>query len=596
MFYGFVRKAFDDPYSSASLIRRLVQDHAIGQWPAYGFAVAMMIVAAACSAAAAYLVGHAVNDAYVHRDLSAVIAVCLGIVAVTTLRGFASYGQAVEMGRISNRIVAANQNRLFEKIIRQGLPFFANRHSSEFSGRIIWGARAASDTLNLLITGVCRDATQLVGLFGVMIWQSPLLALMSCVVVPPAFLIGSLAIKRVRAISRAQFGSSTDILEVMQECVQGFKVVEAFNLQSLMRHRINESIGRIEAVSNDLARASNFSGPFMESLGGSIIGLVTLFGGYQVIVFNTPPGVYFAFITAFLLAYEPARRLARMNVDLTNALTGVRILFEFLDLPERAEDIYKPPLHVDKGRIAFANVEFGYRPNMPVLCGVSFAAEPGRVTALVGPSGGGKSTIFNLLLRFYEDYRGSITIDGTEVAGVSRESLRDHLAFVGQDTFLFRGSVRDNIALGSPEATDDDVVAAAKAAHADAFIRRLPAGYDTLVGEHGMQLSGGERQRVAVARALIRKSSIILLDEPTSFLDSETESYVNWAITELFGGRTRLIIAHRLHTIVNADQIWVVENGRVVESGRHRGLLDRDGRYARFFNLQHGREKELQVL
>jgi subfamily B ATP-binding cassette protein MsbA len=313
-------------------------------------------------------------------------------------------------------------------------------------------------------------------------------------------------------------------------------------------------------------------------------------------VFGATPGEYFSFLTAFLLAYEPAKRLARLNIELGSSLVGVRILFEFLDLSERPDDAGKPDIQVGDGHLEFRSVQFGYRPDTPVLRGLSFSAEPGHVTALVGPSGGGKTTVLNLLLRFYEPYGGGITIDGTEISTVSRKSLRDQLAFVGQDAFLFRGTIRDNIALGCPGATEAEVVAAAKAAKADEFIAQFPSGYDTQVGEHGMQLSGGQRQRVSVARALIRKSSIILLDEPTSFLDTETELYVNLAISRLFSGRTRLVIAHRLHTIVNADKICVIEDGRVVESGRHQFLLDSGSRYAHFFNLQFANEKDLLTL
>jgi ATP-binding cassette subfamily B protein len=313
-------------------------------------------------------------------------------------------------------------------------------------------------------------------------------------------------------------------------------------------------------------------------------------------VLNGEPGAYVSFIAAFLLAYEPAKRLTRLNVDLSNSLSGVRILFEFIDLPERSDNACNTDMHINGGRVEFSNVEFGYKPNTPVLRGASFTAAPGKVTALVGPSGGGKSTILSLLLRFYDNYSGSIMIDGTEISTVSRNLLRDHFAFVGQDAFLFRGSIRENIALGMPDATEADVIAAAKAAHADEFITRFSGGYDTPVGEHGMQLSGGQRQRVSVARALIRKASIILLDEPTSFLDTETEQYVNLAISKLFSGRTRLIIAHRLNTIVSADMIHVIEDGRVVESGHHQILLDRGARYAHFFNLQINNKSDLQAV
>jgi len=596
MFNALKKKAFADPYSAPSLIRRLLAEHGMAQWRAYTLVVMMMSVMAACIAAAAYLIGHAVNDAYVSQNIAAVVGVCVSIILVSTLRGLASYGQAVSLARISNRIIANNQRRLFEKVLQQGLAFFADRHSSEFSARITWGARSASDTLNLLITTFGRDAMSLIGLTAVMISQSPLLSLLTVVVTPPAIFVTRHAIKRVRAIVHNEFGASANILEALQETVQGFKIVEAFNLHSLMRSRINTNVENIERVANKLARASNFASPLMEALGGIAVALVILMGGYRVIVFNASPGEYFAFITAFLLAFEPAKRLARFNIDLANSLVGVRILFEFLDLPDRSDDVNKPDIRVTKGRLEFHNVEFSYRADAPVLRGLSFSTEPGCVTALVGPSGGGKSTIFNLLLRFYDTYSGSIAIDGTEISLVSRTSLRNHLAFVGQDAFLFRGSIRENIALGGPDVTEADVVAAAKAAYADEFITQFPSGYDTQVGEHGMQLSGGQRQRISVARALIRKSSIILLDEPTSFLDTETERYVNLAISRLFSGRTRLIIAHRLHTIINADKIYVIEDGRIVESGRHQFLLDHGDRYAHFFNLQFAHEKELQAV
>ena len=579
-------RPFGDVYSTPSMIRRLLAEHACSHWRAYVFVLVMMAVMAASTASAAYLIGHAVNAAYVSRNFGAVLTVCMAIIIIAAIKGFATYFQAVELSRISNRIIADNQRRIFEKLMQQGLAFFADRHSSEFSARITSSARSASSAINVLVTTFGRDLFSLLGLLAVMVSQSAVLSLLSFVVMPIAAYVARGAIKRVRSIVRAQFGAGNDILEILQETVQGFKIIEAFNLHAVMTRRLNSGVETIEGGANKLARAMNFTNPLMESLGGVAIALVILAGGYQTIVLNGEPGEYFSFITAFLLAYEPAKRLTRVNIELSNTLTGVRILFEFLDLPERRDDEGMPNILITKGAVELQNVQFGYRPNAPVLNRISLLAQPGSITALVGPSGGGKSTILNLILRLYDNYSGSILIDGTEIGAVSRKLLRDHFAFVGQDAFLFRGTVRDNIALGRSDATDADVIDAARAAHADEFIKQLPSGYQTQVGEQGMQLSGGQRQRISVARALIRKASIILLDEPTSFLDTETERYVNLAISRLFSGRTRIVIAHRLNTIVNADMIYVIENGLVVESGRHRDLLDRGERYAHFFNLQ----------
>jgi ATP-binding cassette subfamily B protein len=596
MFETLKKRAFDDPYSAPSLIRRLLKEHVVGHWGAYAFPLAMMTIMAASTAALANLIGYAVNAAYISKNFSAVLVVCVGMVVIASTKGLATYFQAIALARTRNWINANNQRRLCEKVLQQGVGFFADRHSSEFSARITWGAKSASDTINTLITSLGRDTMSLLGLLAVMISQSPMLSLLAFAVMPLAVLVTRGAIRRVQLIVRSEYGAGADILEALQETIQGFKVIEAFNLHSIVRNRINFNVSNIEQIANKLARAMNFSTPLMEALGGIAIALAILLGGYQTIVLNKAPGEYFSFITAFLLAYEPAKRLTRLNIDLSNSLTGVRILFEFLDLPDRPDDGNKPPIVVSKGRIEFRNVEFSYRPDAPVLRDLSFTAEPACVTALVGPSGGGKSTVLNLLLRLYDNYSGSIGIDGTEISTVSRESLRDHIAFVGQDAFLFRGSIRENIALGSPNAIEADIIAAAKAAHAHKFITDFAHGYDTQVGEHGMQLSGGQRQRISVARALIRKASIILLDEPTSFLDSETERYVNLAISKLFGGRTRLIIAHRLNTIVHADNIHVIEDGRVVESGRHEFLLNHGARYSHFFKLQINTESSLHIV
>jgi ATP-binding cassette subfamily B protein len=279
--------------------------------------------------------------------------------------------------------------------------------------------------------------------------------------------------------------------------------------------------------------------------------------------------------------------LARLNIELNSGLVGVRILFEVLDSPpSEAADNDKPALQIKTPRLEFDDVHFAYRSDEAVLRGVSFVAEPGKLTALVGPSGSGKTTIINLILRFYDAERGRIVIDGQDIRQVARRSLRQHLAYVGQDVFLFRGTIRDNIAFGKPGASEDEIVAAAKGAYAHDFILSFPRGYDTPVGEHGMQLSGGQRQRVAIARALIKNAPIILLDEATAALDSESELQVREAMEHLCQGRTTVAIAHRLHTVSHADRIFVIEDGQVVESGRHEDLLRKSGRYASFYRLQ----------
>jgi len=393
--------------------------------------------------------------------------------------------------------------------------------------------------------------------------------------------------RRIRTVAYNQWTGGTRILETLQETLQGIRIVKSFTLEDTMRTRFQSHVAAVQHESNKMARVSQRIHPLMETLAGLAAMLIMIYAGYSTVYAGATPGEFVSFMTALILAYEPGKRLTRLNIDLTATLVGVRVLFEIIDRPlSEAADEDKPALALSTARVEFDHVRFAYRQGEPVLPSLSFVAEPGRVTALVGPSGSGKSTILNLIMRFYDINGGTVTIDGQDIASVSRSSLRQQIAFVGQDTFLFRASVRDNIAFGKPGASEAEIVAAAKAAQAHDFIMSFQNKYDTLVGEQGLTLSGGERQRIAIARALIKNAPIILLDEATAALDAESERHVQAAIAELCKGRTTLVIAHRLSTIIHADRILVIEAGEVVEAGRHDDLLRKGGRYALFYKLQ----------
>lgn len=579
--------ADDERYRAFALIRRLLTEQGLVHWRKYAVAFVLMAVAAGCTAFSAYLIGDVINQAYVNRSLRGIITIGVITVVLFAFKGFATYGHSVMLSRIGNRIVADNQRAVFSKLLSEGLSFFSDRHSTEFVARLSTGAAAATQVINLLITSVGRDLLSLIGLTIVMVVQDPLMSFISFVVAPPAFLILRKLVRRIYSIARTQFHGGTRIIETLQETLQGIRIVKAFTLEDIMRERFDRNVSAVEYEANKMARVSNRASPLMETLGGCAIAMAVTYGGYRVIETGATPGQFFSFIAAFLLAYEPAKRLARLNIELNSALVGVRILFEVIDSPPSEPlDTNKPDLQIKTARLTFDDVYFVYRSDEPVLRGISFTAEPGKLTALVGPSGGGKSTIFNLILRFYDAKLGNVIIDEQDVTQVSRRSLRQHIAYVGQDVFLFRGTVRENIEFGKPGASEDEIVAAAKAAYAHDFIMSFPHGYDTPVGEHGLQLSGGQRQRVAIARALIRNAPIILLDEATAALDSESELQVREAMEHLCRGRTTLAIAHRLHTVSHADCIHVVEDGRVAESGRHDELLHAGGRYASFYRLQ----------
>ncbi|MGZ3288984.1 MAG: ABC transporter ATP-binding protein [Xanthobacteraceae bacterium] len=587
MLKSYFQRLFADPNGTASLVRRLLLEQAAGQWRRYALAFGLMGIAAASTALGAYLIGDVINQAYVHKNLPGIIVLALVTAVIFMIKAMATYGQALTLARIGNRIVADNQRRMFAKLLQHNIGFFADRHSSEFMARLTTGAAAASQVLNLLITAIGRDLLSLIGLAAVMAVQDPVMSLLSVIVVPPAMLILRRMIRRIKTIAYHQFTGSTQILETLQETLQGMRTLKAFTLEDAMRARFDMHVAEVEKESNKWARVAYRSGPLMEALGGFAIAGALVYGGFRVIETGATPGQFFSFLAAFMLAYEPAKRLARLNIDLNSGLVGVRVLFDVVDHPPTEQpDEDKPPLTLSAAHVEFANVQFAYRPGEKVIRNLSFVAEPGKVTALVGPSGGGKSTILNLILRFYEIGAGVIAIDGQNIAAVSRHSLRSQVAYVGQDVFLFRGSVRENIALGRPGATEAEIVAAAKAAYAHDFIMAFPRGYDTPVGEHGMRVAGGERQRISVARALLKDAPVILLDEATASLDSESERQVQRAIERLCRGRTTIVIAHRLHTVVDAHRIFVIEDGAVSESGRHDDLLRKGGRYASFYRLQ----------
>jgi len=587
MLASYLQRLFVDPNGTPALVRRLLTEQAAGQWRRYGLAFGMMGVAAAATALGAYLIGDVINQAYVHKNLPGIFWLALATAAIFMVKALATYGSALTLARIGNGIIADNQRKMFARLLQHNVGFFAERHSSEFMARLTTGAAAASQVLNLLVTSIGRDLSTLIGLAAVMAWQDPVMSLFSVIVVPPAMLILRKLIKRIKTIAHHQFTGGTRILETLQETIQGIRIVKAFTLEDRMRARFDAHVAELEKESNKWARVAYRSSPLMEALGGFAIAGALIYGGFRVIETGATPGQFFSFLAAFMLAYEPAKRLARLNIDLNTGLVGVRILFDVIDHPPtEAPDEAKPPLKLSSARVEFADVQFAYRAGEKVIKNLSFMAEPGKVTALVGPSGGGKSTILNLILRFYEIDGGAIVIDGQNIADVSRRSLRGQVAYVGQDVFLFHGTVRDNIALGRPGATEEEIVAAAKAAFAHAFITTFPRGYDTPVGEHGLQVSGGERQRIAVARALLKDAPVILLDEATASLDSESERQVQGAIEHLCRGRTTIVIAHRLHTVVDADRIFVIEDGSVAESGRHDELLRKGGRYASFYRLQ----------
>lgn len=548
-----------------------------------------MVIIAATSAAIAWIMSDIFDAIIGSEDKKTVYLVAVAVAAIFTLRGFASYIQVVFLSRAGNSIVASLQKRLFRRIMNNSLSFFSDGASSDLVVRMTHSAAMARQVIDTIVVGFVRDLLTLIGLFAVMIHQQPTLTLI-CVVFGPLALWGIRQIlSRVREIMAAEMQSLAEIIKVVQETSTGIRVIKAFELESTMNERMKNAASAVETRSNQISKLAASTSPLMETLSGfaiaAIVALstVNIFGSQSNSV-----GQFMSFITALLMSYEPAKRLARMRVNIETGMIGVSLMYEIFDIPLKMTETENPQ-DIDSKiiKIEMKNVSFSYGDRDLVLQGLDINFKVGKTTALVGPSGGGKSTILNLMLRLYDPTTGHIEINGIDLKNSSYASLRNLISYVGQETFLFSDTIRSNIAVGNLNATDDQIEDAAKRAFAHEFILDQPDGYNTFLGENGGGLSGGQRQRIAIARAFLGDSQLLILDEATNALDAESEVLVQKALDNRGSDQTTIIVAHRLATVMNADEIIVIEDGQVSERGHSTELKkNEDGLFTKLCKHQ----------
>ncbi|WP_316861179.1 ABC transporter ATP-binding protein [uncultured Cohaesibacter sp.] len=581
------QKLVSDPTGSSYLIYRLLSENFHLYARQYAIAIFFMVVVAATTALSAWIMKDIVNEIFVSKDFDKVWIISAVVMVIFVAKGLATYLQTVILARIGNAIVADQQRKMFRHFLTQGADFFHDFPSSELITRISHNAMAARTVMDMLITGVGRDLLSLVGLVFVMVFQDPLMSFIALFIAPPAVFVINKLVRRVKRVAKEQFISLTQTNQTMQETALGYRIIRTFGLEGVVTASMDKAIRGVEKQTNKIASLAARTNPLMETLGGFAIALVILYSGWRTILDGQSPGEFISFLTALLLASDPARRLSRLKVNMEGGLVGVRLMFEILDRPSLLiEKENAREMTVSAGEIRFDKVHFSYGADEPVINGLSLTIEGSKTTALVGPSGGGKSTIMSLVQRFNDVNEGSITIDGTDLRDCTLASLNKHIALVTQDTVLFSQTIRENIRYGRLDATDADVEEAARNAFAHDFITKLPQGYDTLIGENGTSLSGGQKQRIAIARAMVKNAPIVLLDEATSALDSESEAKVQAAFDRLSEGRTSLVIAHRLSTIRNADRICVIKDGQLAEQGSHESLIAEGGLYANLVKLQ----------
>jgi len=573
--------------SGKQLARRLLKEHIKPYRNHFVLACFFMILAAMATAALPYLLQPVFDDVFTKADIGLLVIFCGAVLVAFIIKGIASYGESVIMTYVGQKIISDIQNRLFSHLMKSDLAFFHSTTSGELLSRFTNDVNMMRNAMANAVLGLGKDSFTLLFLVAVMFYRDFTLAAVAFIVFPVAILPIAKIGRRMRKVTYNTQSELGVLTTQLSQVFQGIRVVKAYGMEKIEADRAESMIKKIFKLIYKSARVRSASHPIVESLGGVAIISVIAYGGWQVMHHSRTTGEFISFIGAMLLIYEPLKRLSNLNANVQEGLAASSRVFTVIDTPPHIFDPKTPvPLSRAKGRVTFDHVTFRYVDGKEALSDINLVIDPGQTIALVGSSGAGKSTFINLIPRFYDVTNGSIMIDGEDIRHFSLETLRHQIALVSQEIALFDMSVRDNIAYGSPNATEADIVKAAKAAAADEFIMKLPKGYETFVGENGVKLSGGQRQRLAIARAMLKNAPILLLDEATSALDTDSERQVQSALKVLMKGRTTLMVAHRLSTVVEADIIYVLDNGQIAEKGNHTELLNHNGIYARLWQAQ----------
>lgn len=550
-------------------------------------AMICMVIVASMAGAQAYMVKPLLDEIFVNKDRTMLMLVPLGILGIFIVKGFFSYIYNYFLVRVGQSVILDLRNSLYTHIQSLPLSFFQKKPTGELISRILNDVSLLQAAVSNILVGILKDTCQVVFLVGVIFYQDWRMALIAVISLPliayPLVNFG----RRHRRLSRSNQQTTAQVSNILYETITGNRIVKAFCMEEYEVSRFAIILDRLFAIVMRDTKIAAISRPLMDFITGLGISLVVWYGGSQVLAGKSTPGTFFSFLTALIMIYEPIKGVGAINNSLQQGIAAAERIFDVLDVEsdvaEKKDAIELPTV---KNAIEFTDVRFQYDEHTEILKGINLKVRAGEVLAVVGSSGGGKSTLVNLIPRFHDVSSGSLTIDGTDVRDVTLNSLRNQIGVVTQQTILFNDTVRNNIAYGSPEASEEQIKDAARAAHALDFIQHLPEGFDTVIGESGARLSGGERQRISIARAILKNAPILILDEATSSLDMESEYEVQQAIENLVQSRTTIVIAHRLSTIRNADRIVVIQAGKIVEEGTHETLLPLAGVYKMLYDMQ----------
>ncbi|RLB82266.1 MAG: lipid A export permease/ATP-binding protein MsbA [Deltaproteobacteria bacterium] len=556
------------------------------QWLRLVVAMLCMIFVAFLTAATAYLVKPVLDEIFFKKDMRMLKLLPFAIFLLYALRGACYFGQSYLMNYVGHSIIRRLRDKLYVHIQMLPLSFFQKNKTGILMARIINDVNIVKGMVSNAITGVLKDFFTIIGLLVVIFYRDWKLALIAIIIFPLAVIPIVNFGRRLRRLSTRCQEAIGDMSFLLHETFTNNRIVKAFGMETYESRRFFERTFRLFTYEMKAVAVRSISSPVMELLGGIGITLIIWYGGYKVIKGTSTPGTFFSFMAALIMLYEPVKKMSGLNNTIQEGLAAAVRIYDILDttsdIVEREDAI-----EIESGphSVVFRNVFFKYDDQM-VLKNINLEVKRGEIVALVGMSGGGKTSLVNLIPRFYDVTEGAIFIDGHDIRDMTIASLRSQIGIVTQDPILFNDTVRNNIAYGNPNAIESDIHAAAKAAYAYDFIQRLPDKFDTVVGERGVRLSGGEKQRVCIARALLKNAPILILDEATSSLDSESELAVQRALENLMKGRTTFVIAHRLSTVRHADRIVVIVDGRIVEKGKHEELLALHGEYYKLYEMQ----------
>ncbi len=543
-------------------------------------AMVCMVLVAGFSAGQAYMVKPLLDRIFFEHDRATLNILPLILVAVFLGKGIFYYGYTVLLEKVGQGVVRDLRQRIYEHVSLMPLAFFNRSTTGELISRVVSDVTLIQSAVSRAVVGILKDVFQVAGLLGVVFYMNWKLASFSLLFLPLSLVPMAIFGRLHRRYSHENQETMAAISNHLHETINGHRIVKAFGMESYETRRFGRIVERLYQIFIKDAKVRNFSHSLMELLGGIFVAMVIWYGGRQVLNGNATPGTFFSFMTSLIMIYEPIKSLSNVNSTVQQGMAAAARVFNLLE--EKTEPQAKPgdfDLPPFSSEIRIENLSFSYDGHDTVLDNISFTIKAGETVALVGPSGGGKSTIANLIPRFYPPTAGRIMIDGHDIMSLNLKSLRRQIAMVTQETILFNDTVKNNIAYGDQERSMDEIRAAARAAHALDFIEELPQGFDTVIGEFGARLSGGQRQRLSIARALLKNAPILILDEATSNLDTESEREVQKALENLMKDRTTLVIAHRLSTIRQANRIYVIQNGRIVEQGDHDSLMAAGGLY-----------------